>query len=165
MSRHRSSFADGFRELLLRGGAGGGMIPGLLWGMEQPPPAPKPCATEAGVCFGDLLTATFMPYLMGGGVGFGLGAAIAFALVVLLRPARPCAGAPVGAHPQAGAREKIARYSGSCGRCGGSVAPGDRIVHAPGRLLCERCGLAASESPVEASSRPPDLPIPRSCRP
>jgi hypothetical protein len=102
-----------FRDLIFQACLALGAGAGLWWALHQP--AGSPDAYVAGIALGAL-------------AGACLG-------VVLARQLRPSRSAP----RRADARWKRARYPARCHACRRPVAAGDRILHAPGHLLCEPC--------------------------
>lgn len=139
--RRKRALRVAARDLIVRLGALAGGVLGFLWALNRPAEAPPAsCAgeTEAGgigACANDALLAGLVPYLGGVVVGLLAGAILAILIAHVLVPEpRVQAAAP------SAARWITARYVGRCGDCRGPVLPGDRIRHAPGRTLCDRCG-------------------------
>lgn len=139
------------RELLVRGGAGSGVVVGFLWALQRPAPAPsaacKRAASEAiGQCFADGLVATLMPYILAMGAGVIAGAVIGILLSTLLMgrertiDAATRTAASTSAPVARTGRWITARYDGECRRCGSSISAGDRIFHRPAHTLCGACG-------------------------
>ena len=143
-SRQKRALRSELSNLVVSLAVAGGGIAGLLWAMDRPtatPPAscssPGAAADAIGECVGDSLLLSVLPYVLGVGVG-GLMSGLLAALLLraVFRSRR-------GDRGEGAARRRwiTARYSGRCFGCRGSIAPGDRIRHAPGRTLCRACGM------------------------
>jgi hypothetical protein len=117
---------------------GAGALLGLLWALDRPTPStPKACAKATadsiGDCAAQSLWAALTPYLVGVGTGVLAGALLTLAAKALLsRRQRPTT--------ELEPRWIVARFPGQCVLCHGAVAPGDRVRHVPGRVLCQACG-------------------------
>jgi hypothetical protein len=141
------------RDVVFRLSAAGGLFLGFLWALERPSPhEAASCAGDAaeriGECVGDSILSGLLPYVLGMGVGIMVGGIVGAVLARTLIPdaartAKAPSAAPVVAQPGAGGRWLAARYAGTCGGCGTSVRPGDRIRHRPGLTLCAACGASS----------------------
>lgn len=147
---------ESLTDSLLQGAAGFGAVGGLMWALDHPATAPacpgQPGAPANGIgqCMTDGMMAVAKPYLVGGVCGALIGVGIVLTGLLLFRymrgPARggrsdsAFASTPPPTATAAAGRWMTARYSGRCARCGGGIAPGDRIRHRPGHTACVRCG-------------------------
>ena len=136
------------RDLVFRVFTAGGVVVGLLYGLNNPPtpnPAPK-CTTPQ--CAGDqvssTLSTTIWAYLGPVLICALIGAALALLLcVTALRPRRADGSAqPLSA--TVNGRWMSARFDGRCAACRREIHRGDAIFHSrsPRQTLCSSCGGA-----------------------
>jgi hypothetical protein len=153
-SRRRALRAD-VQDLLVRGGAAFGLIPGLWWGLNHPAQAAAasckaPAADRIGDCVGDTLFAAVLPYALAMTGGMAVGAIVGWLMAKLLlgpnhvgrrRSAMPAPRARVAAPAGvASGRWITARYDGICRACGAPIRAGDHVRHRPRHTVCGRCG-------------------------
>src|SRR5215218_10283955 len=95
----------------------GGLLIGLLIGLNARPGDPERCATEA--CFSEGLLAGLLPVMLPALVGLLVGALVGMTLALLIRLDR--GSEPQVAEAPVDGRRITARYRGICARCGGAV--------------------------------------------
>jgi hypothetical protein len=124
-SRRSRRVQSALRDMVMRLCAAGGLLVGLLVGIDAEPGTPARCATEN--CVSEGLMAGLLPVMLPALGGLIIGAVVGMILALLIR--LDPASKPHIAEAALGGRRITARYPGVCAGCGGGVEPGDRIVH------------------------------------
>src|SRR4051794_23631111 len=115
----------------------GGLILGLVRGLDHPPRQASPCA-GGGKGVTDGVMAGMTPILAPCIAGVLLGTVVGYFFAKLIK-----SGSATARHTsdRSGGRWITARYDGRCERCGNRVLPGDRVFHSPHRrkVTCPAC--------------------------
>lgn len=125
LSRRSRRVQSALRDVVMRLCAAGGLLVGLLVGINAEPGTPAHCATEN--CLSEGLMAGLLPVMLPALGGLIIGAVVGMILAHLIRLEH--APKPRIAKATLDDRRITARYPGVCAGCGGGVEPGDRIVH------------------------------------